>query len=119
MHAHHPTPVPRQVAYEHPEKTGHPDGIPHDVIGMLAYGIALLAGATLITWLWLGVWAALAVAFVAGFFMLKGLPSRSVREREQEVPAHVAEHLHKHEHAAAAHPPMPPPPRHHHAPPPA
>jgi hypothetical protein len=99
---HHVEPPPIHVAVEHPEKVGQPDGVPHDIIGMLAYGIVLLIGASLIAWLWVGVWLAIVVFFVAGYVMVRGLPSRSSRERKVEARGHVIEYVHRHEHPPRA-----------------
>jgi hypothetical protein len=93
---HHAAPVPIQIAVAHPEKVGVPDGIPHDVVGMLAYGIVLLSGATLISYLWAGVWLAVVVALVGGYVMERGLPSRSRRERKVEARGNVVEHEQAH-----------------------
>lgn len=96
--AHHVAPVPVKVAVEHPEKVGKPDGVPHDIIGILAYGIAVLAGATLLSWLFVGAWLAVLVGIVGGILLVKNLPKRSTRERRQEAPGNVIEHVIAHEH---------------------
>ena len=89
---------PVRVAYEHPEKVGKPDGVPHDIIGMLAYGIVLLSAASLIAWLWVGLWLAVLVFVGAGYAMVRGLPGRSRRERDVEARGNVVEYVHNHEH---------------------
>ena len=82
---HDPADVPLRVAIEHPEKVGHPDGVPHDIIGLAAYLSILLAGATLIAWLVVGIPLAIAVAVVGAIVILRSLPRRARRERREQA----------------------------------
>ena len=82
---HDPADVPLKVAIEHPEKVGHPDGVPHDIIGLAAYLSILLAGASLIAWLVVGVWLAVAIMVLGVFLIMRNLPKRARRERREEA----------------------------------
>lgn len=82
-----------EVAFEHPEQVGHLDGIPHDVIGMLAYGIVMLVAATVIAYLAVGIVAAGVAAVVIAALMLRFLPRRARRERRQEAILAVRPHV--------------------------
>lgn len=89
-----PADVPLRVAVEHPEKVGHPDGVPHDVIGIAAYVSVMIAAVTVITWLWVGLWLAIPLAIVGFVVLLRNLPKRARRERKEEAIA--AAHHHDH-----------------------
>lgn len=82
---HDPADVPLIVAVEHPEKVGHPDGVPHDVIGIAAYVTVLIAAATIIAWLTVGAWLAVPIAIVGAVVLMRSLPKRARRERRVEA----------------------------------
>lgn len=73
------------VARDHPERAGKPDGVPHDIVGMLAFGIVIAAMVMLGAYLLGGVWPALAIAAVAAVFLIARLSRRSTRERDEEA----------------------------------
>lgn len=78
----HPAPgVPYADAHE------DPDEVPHDVVGMLALTIVLLAMVTGLLWLVAGPWAAAIVGVIAGAYAIFRLTRRAARERA-EPPRH-------------------------------
>lgn len=88
-----PANVPLRVAVAHPEKVGHPDGVPHDVIGIAAYFSVMIAAITVISWLSVGAWLAIPLAVLGILLLTRGLAKRSRRERKEEAVA-AALHLH-------------------------
>lgn len=82
-----PPVVPIEAAIEHPEKVGHPDRVPHDIVGFLAYAIVVLAAITLISYLVGGPVAAFVVGGGAGGLAMVSLLRRSRRERVAEAVA--------------------------------
>jgi hypothetical protein len=67
--------------YEHHED---PDEIPHDVIGMLAIGLVLLALVTAAMWILVGPAAAIAVVVLGAIWTVVRLTRRAQRERVLE-----------------------------------
>ena len=79
--------VPHEVekAFDHPEKVGHPDGVPHDVVGRVALSAVLLAGLAAISYFAFGLWIALTVGVVALWILFRGLPRQARKERTEEA----------------------------------
>ena len=84
-----PPPDPSTATVEraeaHPEKSGRLDGIPHDVMGILAVGCVLLAAATVAGYLLSGVVLAALVAVTGAALGMRSLVRRSRRERTEEA----------------------------------
>lgn len=107
--SHHPVPpgsvdpfpdrehVPAEVeqAFDHPEKVGHPDGVPHDVVGRVALSAVFLAAIGVFAYFAFGVWIALTVGVVAIWILLRGLPRQARKERTVEA-FHDIDDLHHH-----------------------
>lgn len=87
-----PANVPLRVAVAHPEKVGHPDGVPHDVIGIAAYFSVMIAAITAISWMSVGPWLAIPLAIIGILLLTRGLVKRARRERKEEAIA-AALHL--------------------------
>ena len=85
MPVHDPADVPLKTAIAHPEKVGKPDGVPHDIIGIAAYVSIMIAAATLISWLTVGLWLAIPVAIVGIVILMRQLPKRARRERREQA----------------------------------
>jgi Flp pilus assembly protein TadB len=68
--------------YEHHED---PDEIPHDVIGILALGIALMAILTAVMWISVGPVAAAVTGGIAAIWAVIRLTRRAHRERREEL----------------------------------
>jgi Flp pilus assembly protein TadB len=79
--------VPEAVerVFDHPEKVGNPDGVPHDVVGRIALGLVVVAAVGVFSWLAFGVIAAIVVGLIAMFLVFRGLPTRARRERTEEA----------------------------------
>lgn len=107
-----PPPVPPQVttvdaevAREHPEKVGKPDGVPHDVVGVLAFSIVLVAITMGILYMFIGLTATVIIALVLTPFVIVPLARRAAGERTEEAyglpPGSVTKSTHP-----TAHPPV-------------
>ena len=82
---HDPANVPVGLAVEHPEKVGHPDGVPHDIIGITGFFAIILGAATLVAWLSVGMWLAIPIAVIGLVFLMSRLSRRASRERTEEA----------------------------------
>jgi hypothetical protein len=89
--------VPAEVehAFDHPEKVGHPDGVPHDVVGRIAISSVLLAAIGVFAYFAFGLWIALTVGVVAAWILFHGLPRRARKERTTEA-FHDVHDVHTH-----------------------
>ena len=87
VEAHEDARMPADVAhvYEHPERVGNPDGVPHDIVGRVAVALVVLAGVGVITYLALGIIPAILIGFVAMWLVLRGVPKKARRERNEEA----------------------------------
>ena len=77
------------AAVAHPEKVGHVDGIPHDVIGLLAVICVVTVGLTLLAFLMFGGLVALVVGVAGAWLMMRRLPRRARREQVAEAVAEL------------------------------
>jgi hypothetical protein len=79
------------VPHEHHED---PDEVPHDVVGVLALSLAMIALFVAILYLTLGAFAAAVGGAIAAAFAIVRLSRRAARERleEHEPPPDVIEH---------------------------
>lgn len=70
-----------------------PDEVPHDVVGLLALGIVLMALVTAVLWLVAGPVVACIVGGILGLFTVIRLSRRASRERIEEsvLPKHLVE----------------------------
>lgn len=82
-----PPRVSLATAVAHPEKVGHLDGVPHDIVGFLAYAVVALAGLTAVAYLLGGPTVALSIGLVAGALVILRLVRRARRERIVEAVA--------------------------------
>jgi Flp pilus assembly protein TadB len=84
-------PADVEAAFDHPERVGHPDGVPHDIVGRTALGLVVTAAVGVLAWLMLGAIAAVLLGALALFLVFRGLPRRARRERTEEarVEAHT------------------------------
>lgn len=89
-----PEPVPLEVAIDHPEKVGHPDGVPHDIVGLLMLGCVVLAAAMTAAYFVVGLGLAIAVAVIGVVVLFRNLPRRARRERRTEAVDEAAHHGH-------------------------
>ena len=78
-------PAAVEQAYEHPEKTGHPDGVPHDIVGRLALVCVAIAGLGVFAYFAFGVIAAVVIGAVALWLMTRGMGKKARRERTAEA----------------------------------
>ena len=83
--SHDPADVPVGLAVDHPEKVGHPDGAPHDIIGITGLLAIMLGAATLGAWLSVGLWLAIPLALVGLIVLMSRLSRRANRERTEEA----------------------------------
>ncbi len=74
-----------EAAYEHPEKVGHPDGVPHDVVGRTALTAVLVSGVGVIAYFAFGALVAIPLALITLFLMLRGLPRKARQERTNDA----------------------------------
>ncbi len=74
-----------ELVREHPELVGKPDGVPHDIVGILAFMIVIIAMAIVGAYLLLGVLPAIIIAALVTPFIVVHLSRRSSRERTEEA----------------------------------
>lgn len=83
-------PADVEQAFDHPERVGHPDGVPHDVVARLAIGIVILAGVGVLAYLALGAIAAVVIGVFTLWLVLRGLPKKARVERTHEAAVEAA-----------------------------
>ena len=59
--------------------------MPHDIVGILAFGIVIAAMVMLGAYMLGGLWPALGIATAATLFLIARLSRRSNRERDEEA----------------------------------
>ena len=82
-----PARMPGDLAkvYEHPERVGKPDGVPHDIVGRVAVGLVILAGVGVLAYLAFGAVVAVLAGIVTLWLVARGLPRKARRERSVEA----------------------------------
>jgi hypothetical protein len=90
-YADRPVPEDVQHVYAHPEKVGHPDGVPHDIVGRTAIGLVIVAGVGVFAYLAFGAIVAVLAGIAALWLVWRGLPKKARAERTHEaiVEAHT------------------------------
>ena len=87
LEPHEPARMPGDVhkVYEHPEKAGHPDGVPHDIVLRTAFGAVLVTLVGAFAYLAFGIIVAVIVAAVTLWLVWRGVPRKARIERTHEA----------------------------------
>ncbi|HVV85537.1 MAG TPA: hypothetical protein VHE35_20900 [Kofleriaceae bacterium] len=94
-------PVAVERALQHPEKVGHPDGVPHDIVGRVAVACFLVAGIGVLAYFAFGIVIACLIGVVCLWALLRGTPRKARIERTVGA-IHAVVHPEEHEHRNVA-----------------